>query len=44
MDFEDAYQYVAAEKYGYTLTSFDADFDNTKLGRKTPADVLKEMM
>ena len=34
LDFDDAYQYVAAEKYGLTLVSFDADFDRTKLGRK----------
>ena len=25
-----------------TLVSFDADFDRTERGRKTPADVLKE--
>jgi predicted nucleic acid-binding protein len=41
LDFDDAYQYVAAEKYGLTLVSFDADFDQTKLGRKTPDDVLR---
>ena len=40
LDFDDAYQYVAAIKYGYTLVSFDSDFDRTKLGRKTPAEVL----
>jgi len=40
LDFDDAYQYVAAEKYGLTLVSFDADFDRTKQGRKTPAEVL----
>ena len=41
LDFDDAYQYVAAEKYGLTLVSFDADFDRTKLGRKTPEEVLR---
>ena len=40
LDFDDAYQYVAAIKYGYTLVSFDSDFDRTKLGRKTPEEVL----
>jgi hypothetical protein len=42
LDFDDAYQYVAAEKHSLTLVSFDADFDRTELGRKTPADVLKQ--
>ena len=41
LDFDDAYQYVAAEKYGLTLVSFDADFDRTRLGRKTPEEVLR---
>ncbi len=38
MDFDDAYQYVAAVKHGYKLISFDADFDQTEKGRKTPAE------
>ncbi len=38
-DFDDAYQYVAAEKHDLTLVSFDADFDRTDRGRKTPADI-----
>jgi predicted nucleic acid-binding protein len=41
LDFDDAYQYAVAEKYDYTLVSFDSDFDNTKRGRKTPAEVLR---
>jgi len=41
-DFDDAYQYVAAEKHNLILVSFDVDFDRTKRGRKTPADVLGE--
>ncbi len=40
LDFDDAYQYVAAEKYDLELISFDSDFDQTILGRKTPEDVL----
>ena len=40
LDFDDAYQYVAAEEYGLTLVSFDTDFDRTERGRKTPAQVL----
>ena len=43
LDFDDAYQCVAAGKYDLTLVSFDADFDRTERGRKTPADVLKEL-
>ena len=41
-DFDDAYQHVAAEKHDLTLVSFDADFDRTDRGRKTPADILGE--
>lgn len=43
LDFDDAYQYVAAETHNLTIVSFDADFDRTKRGRKAPADVLKEL-
>ena len=42
LSFDDAYQYVAAEKYNMTLVSFDADFDRTERGRETPADILGE--
>ncbi len=40
LDFDDAYQYVAAEKFGLTLVSFDADFDRTPRGRKTPKEII----
>ena len=40
LDFDDAYQYTAAEKYGLTIVSFDADFDRTEQGRKTPGEIL----
>ncbi len=40
LDFDDAYQYVAAEKHDLTLVSFDRDFDRTDRGRKTPADLV----
>ncbi|GAA5335329.1 type II toxin-antitoxin system VapC family toxin [Thermus hydrothermalis] len=40
LDFDDAYQYRAVEKYGLILVSFDGDFDRTPLGRRTPAQVL----
>ena len=41
LDFDDAYQYTIAEKYDYTLVSFDSDFYNTERRRKTPAEVSK---
>ncbi len=40
LDFDDAYQYAAAEAEGLQLVSFDSDFDRTDLVRKTPAQVL----
>ena len=39
LDFDDAYQYVTAQKYNLTLVSFDGDFDRTQRGRQTPAQV-----
>jgi uncharacterized protein len=39
LDFDDAYQYVAAEKFGLTLVSFDTDFDRTDKKRIVPADI-----
>jgi len=40
LDFDDAYQYVVAEKYGLIIVSFDSDFDRTEIGRKTPEEIL----
>jgi len=42
LDFDDAYQYVAAEENGLTLISFDTDFDRTGKGKKTPTEILQE--
>jgi len=36
LDFDDAYQYAVAERYGLTIISFDSDFDCTERGRKMP--------
>lgn len=36
LDFDDAYQYAVAVKYGLDIMSFDADFDRTEIGRKVP--------
>jgi len=41
LDFDDAYQYVAAEIEDTTIVSFDKDFDKTEQGRLTPMQVLK---
>ena len=41
LDFDDAYQYVVAERYGLTIVSFDGDFDRTERGRKVPRDLLE---
>lgn len=43
LDFDDAYQYVAAQAYEATLVSFDRDFDRTPAGRVTPAEALAAM-
>lgn len=40
LDFDDAYQYIAAERYGLTIVSFDGDFDQTERGRQTPDQVV----
>ena len=40
LDFDDAYQYALAEKHDLIIVSFDSDFDRTKRGRKTPAEIV----
>ena len=41
LDFDDAYQYAAAEKYNLIIVSFDKGFDKTVRGRKAPAEILR---
>jgi len=41
LDFDDAYQYVAAEKYNLQIVSFDSDFDRTERKRFTQQQVLQ---
>lgn len=36
LDYDDAYQYLAAQLHSLRLISLDADFDRTPLGRLTP--------
>ncbi len=40
LDFDDAYQYMAAKNDVLEIVSFDADFDRTDRGRKTPSQIL----
>ena len=39
LDFDDAYQYTAAELNELRLVSFDADFDRTERGRMSPIEL-----
>ena len=41
LDFDDAYQYMLAEKHQLQLISFDKDFDSTKIGLKEPSEIVK---
>ncbi len=40
LDFDDAYQYVVAEKSDLVLVSFDTDFDRTDKKRIVPAEII----
>jgi predicted nucleic acid-binding protein len=40
LDFDDAYQYTAAEKRNLQIVSFDRDFERTPKGRTTPTEIL----
>ena len=40
LDYDDAYQYAAAEKFNLQLVSFDADFNKTAKGKKTPGEII----
>ncbi len=40
LDFDDAYQYAAAEQHEAVIISFDDDLDRSDRGRMTPAAVL----
>ncbi len=40
LDFDDAYQYVAAEQAGAVIVSYDEDFDRTVRKRQTPVEAL----
>jgi hypothetical protein len=40
LDFDDAYQYAIAERYGLVIVSFDSDFDRTAKGRVRPMTIM----
>jgi len=40
LDFDDAYQYSAAERENVAIISFDTHFDQTERGRQLPAHLL----
>ena len=40
LDFDDVYQYVAAERHDLLIVTFDSDFDWTERRRKTSADLI----
>lgn len=42
LDFDDAYQFVVAERNDLTLVSFDSDFVRTSRGRRTPGEILTQ--
>lgn len=43
LDFDDAYQYVAAKRYDLTFISLDSDFDRTDLGRRSPDEIIRQI-
>jgi predicted nucleic acid-binding protein len=43
LDFDDAFQYIIAERNELRIVSFDSDFDRTPQGRLTPAQALAEI-
>jgi hypothetical protein len=42
LDFDDAYQYLAAKTNDLILVSFDRDFDRTDRKRKTPRQIIQK--
>jgi uncharacterized protein len=39
LDFDDAYQYASADKFGLILVSFDSDFDRTPRRKQSPSEI-----
>src|SRR5262245_44938597 len=43
LDFDDAYQYIAAQLNGLTLVTFDKDLKRKPLGGQTPAQIIASL-
>ncbi len=43
LDFDDAYQYIAAHLHGLTLVTFDKDLKRKLLGGQTPAQIIASL-
>lgn len=43
LDFDDAFNFVAAEKHDLTIVSSDADYDQTPRGRLSPVEAADRM-
>jgi predicted nucleic acid-binding protein len=43
LDFDDAYQYLAAKLHGLTLVTFDKDLKRRPLGGRTPAQIIASL-
>lgn len=43
LDFDDAYQYLAAKLHGLTLVTFDRDLKRSPLGGRTPAQIIASL-
>lgn len=41
LDFDDAYHYTLARKYGLRIVSYDSGFDATDIGRVTPLQAMR---
>ena len=41
LDFDEAYQYLAAKLKNLQIVSFDKHFDRTEIGRKEPGEIIR---
>jgi len=44
LDFDDATQFISANKLGTYLVTYDKDFIGTGLKTKTPEDLIEELL
>lgn len=44
LDFDDGFQYVAAQRFALKIVSLDSDFDRAPAGRMTPDQALAEIL